>query len=371
MRNIPPEFSDGAQSVLRACQILRAFRREGEVLVLSDLVHRTGLPKTTVFRLLQSLVTGGLAERAGRGEYRSLVRFAHMQQIRLGFAAQTDSDFSRAVSDGLTHAAAAHGGVQMITVNNRYSAREAVRNVELLIRERVELVMEFQTHQRVAPVVASRLLEADIPVIAIEIPHPGATYFGANNYQAGQIAGRAMGRWAREHWNGKADQILLLELPIAGPLLALRTTGFLDGLRGELSTADSIPSVRLDGKGTLEQVLGTVRKYLHKVKPRRTLVGCVNDVCAIAAVRAFEEIGRGDYCAAAGQNGTLGARQELRRAGTRLVGSVAYFPEKYGAELVKLALGILQGKPMPQAVFVKHQWLTPANVDLLYPLDGG
>jgi len=36
-----------------------------------------------------------------------------------------------------------------------------------------------------------------------------------------------------------------------------------------------------------------------------------------------------------------------------------------------LALGILQKRPTPPAVFVKHQLITPKNVGLVYPLDAG
>jgi ribose transport system substrate-binding protein len=70
-----------------------------------------------------------------------------------------------------------------------------------------------------------------------------------------------------------------------------------------------------------------------------------------------------------GQNALREARAELRRPSTRLVGSVAYFPERYGDELIPLALSILQQKPTPSTIFVKHQLLTPRNVDLVYPLD--
>jgi ribose transport system substrate-binding protein len=63
------------------------------------------------------------------------------------------------------------------------------------------------------------------------------------------------------------------------------------------------------------------------------------------------------------------ARQELRRPGTRLIGSVAYFPERYGDELIPPCLDILQNKPTPPAVFVKHQLITSKNVRLIYPLD--
>jgi ribose transport system substrate-binding protein len=265
--------------------------------------------------------------------------------------------------------AAAREHVHLITVNNRYSAREALRNADLLIKERVDLVLEFQTYERVAPVLASKFLESNTPVIAIEVPHPGASYFGANNYKAGLIGGKALGRWARENWEGKVDQLLLLELPIAGSLLQLRLTGLVDGLRAELPQMGSVPTVHLNGRGSFEQVLGILRQCLRRSPPRRTLVGTVNDICALAALWAFEEAGISHLCAVMGQNAIRDARMELRKPGSRLIGTVAYFPERYGDELIPLALSILQKKPAPATVFVKHQLITSRNVDLIYPLD--
>src|SRR6202042_1920898 len=86
-------------------------------------------------------------------------------------------------------------------------------------------------------------------------------------------------------------------------------------------------------------------------------------------LRAFDEIGGRNLCAVMGQNAILDARNELRRPNTRLVGTVAYFPERYGDEIIPLALSILQKKAVPSTVFVKHQLITPRNVDLIYPLD--
>ena len=77
------------------------------------------------------------------------------------------------------------------------------------MREKVDLVIEFQTDEHVAPIVAAKYREANIPLIAIEVPHPGATYFGANNYEAGLIGGRHLGRWAKQHWHGDVDEIVL------------------------------------------------------------------------------------------------------------------------------------------------------------------
>ncbi len=357
-----------SQTVLRACEVLKAFHHLGEELQLTQVMDRTGLPKTTTFRLLRTLIHGGLIERAGVGVYRNSFGPITARPFRIGFATQGDNEFALEVTRGV-EAVAAREHLQLITLNNRYSAREALRNADLLIRESVDLVLEFQTYERVAPVIASKFVAANTPVIAIEVPHPGATYFGADNYKAGLIGGRALGRWARENWNGKVDQLVLIELPIAGSLLELRLAGLVDGMRSELPQILEVPAVRLNGRGTFEQVLDVMRKYLRRRGLRHTLVGSVNDIGALAALRAFEEAGAANLCAVMGQNALREARAELRRPGTRLVGSVAYFPERYGEELIPLALNTLQKKPVPAATFVKHQLLTPRNVNLVYPLD--
>ena len=93
--------------------------------------------------------------------------------------------------------AAERENVELIIVDNRYQPKVALRNAEHLVRERVDLVIEFQTDEAIAPAIASKYLEAGIPLIAIDVPHPGATYFGANNYQAGLLAGRYLGHWAK------------------------------------------------------------------------------------------------------------------------------------------------------------------------------
>ncbi len=357
------------EAVVRACKLLKAFQHEGELLSLSELVGRTGLSKTTTFRLAQSLVQGGLLEQISKSAYRSHIKPLGSHGFRLGFAAQmTDSEFSREVSASVQRAADKEQ-IPLITVDNHYSPTKALRNADLLIRERVNLVLEFQAYEKVAPIITSKFLAANIPVIAIDIPHPGATYFGANNYQAGLIGGRALGRWVKQHWGAKVEEVLQMELPLAGALPQLRITGMKAGLSEVLPGVERTPVVRLDGKGIFERSLEVVRRYLRRTRAKHTLVLAINDPSALGALRAFEEAGRSQHCAVMGQNAIKEAREELRRRGTRLIGSVAYFPERYGEELIPLALTILQKKPVPSAVFINHQLITPKNVALLYPVE--
>ena len=52
-----------------------------------------------------------------------------------------------------------------------------------------------------------------------------------------------------------------------------------------------------------------------------------------------------------------------------MIGSVAYFPEKYGEGLIRLSLDILNKRQVPPAVFVEHKLVTPGTVDHYYPND--
>src|SRR5262249_62089027 len=123
------------------------------------------------------------------------------------------------------------------------------------------------------------------------------------------------------------------------------------------------------GDGALGDGAGAVRRRLRSGKPRRILVGAINDPSALGALRAFQEAGRSDGCAIMGQNASVEGRAELRQHGTRLIGSVAYFPEKYGDDIVALALDILHRRPVPPAVVSKHQLVTAETVDHIYPND--
>jgi ribose transport system substrate-binding protein len=357
------------KSVVHSSRLLLAFRSAGEALPLREVAARSGLPKSMVFRLLYTLERCGMVEKIGENLYQSCVRPFKQKMYRLGYAAQgTDYQFSREVSQSLKRAAASEG-IELICVDNRYNPRIAQHNADLLVREKVDLVIEFQTDENVAPVVAAKYREANIPLIAIDIPHPGATYYGANNYEAGLIGGRYMGRWAKQNWQTEVDEIVMLELARAGSLPRMRLTGMLAGLKEVVPKLENCPVIYLNGDGRFEESFHAVRKYLRTSRARHILIGAINDASALGALRAFQEAGREENCAIMGQNASPEGRAELREPSTRLIGSVAYFPEKYGDDLVRVALDILNRKPVPPAVFVKHQLITPETVNHYYPND--
>lgn len=357
------------KSVVHASRLIGAFQAPGEVLRLADLVDRTSLSRGIVFRLLYTLERCGAIDKTSTNQYRLAVGQPGRRRWKIGYAASGNEDpFVREVSDSLRFAAEHNEEIEFFMLDNRLSATTTIRNADRLVREHVHLAIEYQCDDLITAQTASKFNKAGIPVIAINNPLPRAFYFGADNYAAGLMGGRSLGRWSAEHWGGSVDEILLIDLNRAGAIPRSRLTGTIDGI-AEVLRRRNVPVVHLDGDGDYEKSWHAARLYVKSTKARRTLISGINDTSVLGALRAYEEAGRHGDTAAVGQNCTSEAREELRRPGSLLIGSVAYFPDEYGKALIRLCLDILNHRFVPPAVFARHQLLTPKNVDRIYLRD--
>ena len=157
----------------------------------------------------------------------------------------------------------------------------------------------------------------------------------------------------------------MLDLEIAGSLPHLRVSGAESAVRKSLSGSYQI--LHLDSRGEMERSFELVRQHLQFSPKRKTLICGVNDLAVLGALRAFSEVGRSSFCLALGIGAFPEARRELRLPQTRLIGSIATFPEHYGQNVIQLALDILHHKQVPPAVYAPIQLITPKNIDKFYP----
>ena len=80
----------------------------------------------------------------------------------------------------------------------------------------------------------------------------------------------------------------------------------------------------------------------------------INDEAVLGALSAFSEDGTLARCVTAGLGGDVDALRELRRPGSRMIGAVASFPERYGERVVELVSDILQRRVAPPARYTNH-----------------
>ncbi len=346
----------------KALDILDVLKISRTDLRLTDIAEKTGIDVSTTFRLLRTLESRGYVLRQnGTKLFRHGLGF---RAYRIGYAQlASDQPFSRKVTQGLMEAAAKLR-VELVVADNRDSPEEAVKSAAWLISQKVDFVIEYEFHYRVAPVLSNMFSKAGIPTLAIDIPQPCAVYFGANNYAVGKAGGDTLARFAQEKWRGRVDRILLLEIPEAGPVPHSRVIGTLDGVRSVLPKLSEKCVLHRNGKGTETGGYLATRRVLRSLARReRLLIAAANDNSARGAIHAVREAARERTTAimAQGWGPDEALDQELHKPESPLIGAVAYFPEQYGARILPIVLQCLNSQPVPPAVYIEHKLFTKSQ----------
>ena len=299
----------------KALDILELLQTENQPMSLETIHRQTKISKTTVYRVLKTFVHRGYLSQSPDGLYRRVTR---PKKLRFGFGGQSEEmPFSVEVTDSLKAAAAAVG-VDLMILDNHYDAATALKNAEEFVRSRVDLVIEFQVEQEVAPVIADRIAEAKIPLIAIDIPHPHATYFGVDNYRVGMAAGELLAEHAAAHWGSSVDWVIGLDLVEAGQLVQSRITGAFEGVRSGIPDLPVETFVRMDGRGMRDRSKKLVADFLQRhPKDKHILIAAANDSSALGAVDAVRELKRERHVAIVGQDCIAEALAEMRKSDRR------------------------------------------------------
>ncbi|MCY3781041.1 MAG: hypothetical protein OXG78_12075, partial [Chloroflexi bacterium] len=96
----------------------------------------------------------------------------------------------------------------------------------------------------------------------------------------------------------------------------------------------------------------------------------INDDRAFGIASAMSQADRGDPTVdgvVIGKNADAIALDAIRAGNSPLVGTVSFFPERYGDFIVPLALDILAGNAVPSIVRVPHEVISADNIDTYYP----
>ena len=366
----------------KALDVIELFERDHAALTLEDVYQQTNISKTSVYRILKTLVHRGYLAQTQNGQYRLVSR---PRRLHFGFAVQSaDLPFSVALSQSV-NAAAAAAGVELSILDNQFDPDVAVRNAEEFVAKRVDLVLEFQVEEAVAPRVAHVFKKADIPLVAIDVPHPNATYFGADNFEVGYEAGAMLAQHALRHWKGRVDRVLGVGFSEAGSFVQSRISGAFDGIRERLPGLTAEQFVQIDGRGMREASRIAMLEFLRNSSTvERTLVAAATDSSALGVLDAIRETGNEENFAIVGQDCIPEVLDELRKSTSAIIGSISHEAESYGPRLIQLGIAILRGYTVPPYNYAHHRAVTaeslkaapnvtdgsPAQIDANVPVAG-
>jgi len=261
--------------------------------------------------------------------------------------------------------------IELVFYDNQRDSARALANAEAAIGRRVSLYILYHRDAAANAAIAAKLKAAGIPLLAVGYEAAGAPLYAADNVAAGRIAGGALGEFGARTWRGQSRLVVFIG-PVRAEHISERLQGVAAGLAPHLP---GVAPISLDTQGNPAQVAPLLGKVLVAHPASKLLIAAVDDTTALAAKSALESAGRlrdgaivshgVDRSIHGGQND----RKEIdpNNRGSIVIGSVAFYLDRYGYDVLPLALRMLRGEAVPARTSTPHRLITAANVFVEYP----
>jgi ribose transport system substrate-binding protein len=261
-------------------------------------------------------------------------------------------------------------GINIIYCDQEFKPEKAVTCAEQLSQQKPDFAIVSNWQSGAAEAIMKIYDAAKIPVVNIDVWHPNAIFFGADNYISGEIGGKAAGEYAKSL--GKCGEVTLFNgvNPGEGDAAAQRIAGFIDGVQEVCGPipADRIKSEIFDA-GTTEQALTKTTDWLT-ANPGASFIlsTSIDDARSAGIAKALAQNARNGGAVGLGCDDIgVASTKEGDPATTKFLGCVAYFPEKYPDYVMSIGLDVLDGKPVPDEVHIEHKFLDKASISSVYP----
>jgi len=260
-------------------------------------------------------------------------------------------------------------GLKLIYCDAEFKPEKAIACAEILASQKPDFVIAGNWQSGAAAAIMAIFDKAKIPAASIDVSHPNAIFFGANNYASGVVGGKAAGEYAKANWDCKDVWVFMGENLEEGEAADLRLVGFADGVQevcGALP-ADRIQRMRLSA-GTADQAITVTTDWLTAhPEAKHILSGTIDDERANGMAKAFVATKRDGMVVGQGCDSVGIAVVKMAPASeNRFLGCAAYYPEKYGDYLVSIALDVMAGKAVPQEIHMEHSFLDHDTIGTVY-----
>jgi ribose transport system substrate-binding protein len=284
---------------------------------------------------------------------------------KIGYISLGDAvPFVKLVSDGIKKSAA-DAGVTLEFCDSQIDQAKALECAQIMKTKGVQGVLNFQVFQDSSPEICEAY--GNLPTIAIDIVQPPCeiAFMGANNKEAGRLAGAAIGKMAKDKWNCEITAYVSLESTAAGAANTARMGGYREGFK-EFCPIPADKERILDGADRTDPALEQVTNLLGALPGDRIVVVAINEDGILGAIGAANTLGRQTDLWYSGQGTDPSIWKDIA-CNPNYVASTAYFPERYGTLLIPNMLKALAGETIPKEIFTQHEIITSENIRTVYP----
>jgi ribose transport system substrate-binding protein len=297
---------------------------------------------------------------------------ASVESLRIGYISGGDSDpFVLLVTQGI-RTEAANAGVELSECDSNFDAATALACARTLAAQQLTSMINWQFY----PDSAKEICDAygNLPTVAIDTPEKPCqkTFVGANNREAGLIAGKGLGDFASAKFGCKYDAYISLDFPVIAEINAARAGGSKEGFENVCGPVPAAKYFSVDtfqgGPDQNENSRRQVTDIMTTLPDAKTILVIApnSDGAGLAALAAADVAGRKDQIWIVTHGADPSVRDVLRNE-PQWVGSVAYFPESYGKLVIPLAVTLAKGESVPEQSLVTHLFIDKSNIDQYYP----
>jgi len=287
------------------------------------------------------------------------------EKFKIGYISLGDSvPFVKLVSDGIKQAAA-DAGQELAFCDSQIDQAKALECAQNLKVQGVQGVLNFQVFQDSSPEICEAY--GSVPTIAIDIIQPPCqvAFMGANNREAGRMAGAAIGKYAKDTWNCDYTAYVSLESTASGQANTDRMGGFRDGFKESCDIPKEKERI-LDGADRTDPALEQMTNLLGALPGNRIIVVAINEDGILGAIGAANTVGRQKDLYYAGQGADPSAWKDIA-CNPNYIATVAYYPERYGSLLIPNMVKKLQGEEIPENIYTQHEVINKDNIRTIYP----
>lgn len=255
--------------------------------------------------------------------------------------------------------------------DNQYDATIGLKNADIMLAKNPNVLINFQFDSKVNSIISIKFGQANIPIIAVDVPTPGAPFMGVNNFKVAYLAGEEAIKYV-ETMGGidKIDNIILMQMPAAGEVLMLRSEGFYQAFVDKYGAEVIDPkTVRADGgAGEAEQANKSMTDVLATIpNAQNCVLTSINAQTMSGILSAIQTAGRWDpeKWVVITQGADETANQQI--VDGLVKASIAYFPERYGEYLVPASIALMKGEVVPPFMYVENVVISMDNMKDYYP----
>lgn len=250
-----------------------------------------------------------------------------------------------------------YDNVDLVFTTAENDGKLQARQIDSMIAKKVDLIVVAPDNVNDVTPAIERAYRAHIPVILFDRWGTTSHYtasIGGDNVEAG----REVARFMAEKLKGSGTVVEITGLQDASPVID-RHRGFNEVMR----KYPQIKVVTLKGNWKIECAQALFKQYLDKGGHADGVFGH-NDLCAIGAFQEAERRKIDKQLVIVGIDGLPGVWEGVDRVQKDQFAASYVYPTK-GAEIMQLAMNILEGKPYKKNNYMQSFLATPDNCDAI------